>query len=249
MEYKTSFKTFVKEGVEKGFFIGTGNPNSKILLIGKESAIDKSNNDCQNWYFKNAKEWETHIEKSTTECFSYYVDEKNCLRKNWGKNTWSKYQLLSNSIWNKETEKYSIDFLESIFTTEINDSPAKKTSLANKSGIDERKLLFKNSAFIQEFPVIVLACSNYIKNNNELREIDEIFNVTYDGDEKGKYWFNKGNWFFTHHNFENSKLVIHTRQLSADVNNSMLEKMGEVIRQHLIRLENFNARNANKGCS
>lgn len=236
--YSESFRIFVREGLDK-YFIGTGNPNAKILFIGKESAIAPTDTVGRNWYLKNATEWKCHLDNDTEECYSYTVDENHPLRKNWGKNTWSKYQLLSDYIWNKQTEKYRVEFLQSIFTTEINDSPAKTTSEANKSGLNERKLLFKNSTFIQEFPVIVLACSDYIKNNSETREIDEIFNVVYDGDEKGKYWFNKTNWFFTHHNPDKSKLVIHTRQLSADVSNEMLKIMGEVIRQHLIKTEKF----------
>lgn len=239
MLYKTSFIDFVNNCLENCYYVGTGNPNSKILFIGKESAIEPTNTVGQDWYLQNAKQWKSHIENNTTECFSYYVNEMHPLRKNWGKNTWSKYQLLSNNILGKQTEKYCVDFLQSIFTTEINDSPAKTTSTANKSGLNERKILFKESTFIQEYPVILLACSNYIKNNSELREIDEIFNVAYDGDEKGKHWFNKSNWFFTHHSPDNSKLVIHTRQLSADVSNEMLKSMGEVIRQHLIKTEKF----------
>jgi len=232
--YSNSFKKFVTEGIDN-YFIGTGNPNSSILLIGKESAIEPNDTIGHNWYSRNARDWKEHIDNETSECLTYYVDENHMLRKNWGKNTWSKYQLLSNYIWCKQTEKYRVDFLQSIFATEINDSPEKTTSKANKSGLNDRKLLFKNSSFIQGFPVVVLACSNYIKNNSDLREIDEVFDVTYDGDEIGKYWFNKGNWFFTHHNLDSSKLVIHTRQLSADVNNEMLMKMGEIIRLHLIR--------------
>jgi len=236
--YSESFKIFVN-GALDNYFVGTGNPNSCVLLIGKESAIGTNDNIGQKWYSKNARDWKEHIDKNTCECLNYFVDENHPLRKNWGKNTWSKYQLLSNYIWNKQPEKYWVDFLQTMFTTEINDSPAKTTFTANKSGLNERKFLFKNSAFINEFSVIVLACSNYIKNNSEIREIDDIFNVTYDGDEKGKYWFNKGNWFFTHHNYDSSKLVIHTRQLSADVNNEMLVRMGEVIRHHLIKTGNF----------
>ena len=133
--YSESFRIFVREGLDK-YFIGTGNPNAKILFIGKESAIAPTDTVGRNWYLKNATEWKCHLDNDTEECYSYTVDENHPLRKNWGKNTWSKYQLLSDYIWNKQTEKYRVEFLQSIFTTEINDSPAKTTSAANKSGLN-----------------------------------------------------------------------------------------------------------------
>lgn len=233
--YSSSFIEFVENGVDK-YFVGTGNPNSKILLIGKESAISSNDTFGREWYNDNALSWQNHIKSGSCECLEYVVGINHPLRKGWGKNTWSKYQKLSDNIWNKTSKPYYVDFLKTSFTTEINDSPEKNTAIADKSGLNERKTLFKNSDFIQSFPVVVLACSDYIKNNDEIREIDEIFNVTYDGDEVGKYWFNKGNWFFVHHNADSSKIVVHTRQLSADVKNDLLEKMGEIIREHLIRI-------------
>lgn len=119
-----------------------------------------------------------------------------------------------------------------MFTTEINDAPEKNTNLADKSNLNERKNIFKNSKFVQNFPVIILACSDYIKNNSDVREIDEIFNVKYSDNKI----FTKNNWFFLHYNNEKTKLVIHTRQLSANVKPELLIEMGEIIQKHLISL-------------
>lgn len=232
--YSDFFKEFVIQGIDK-YFIGTGNPYSKILFIGKESAIAKDNNASKEWYSRNAQDWKNHISNNTSEILEYLVDEKHDLRSSWGKNTWSKYQRLNDYILNREPEKFKVNFLTNIFTTEINDAPEKNTSVADKSSLYNRKLLFKNSSFIQSFPVVVLACSDYIKNNVDVREIDDVFGVTYDGDEKGKRIYSKGNWFFLHHNNDGSKLVIHTRQLSADVNDDLLKDMGIVIREHLMK--------------
>ena len=126
-----------------------------------------------------------------------------------------------------------IDFLEKAFTTEINDAPEKNTATADKSSLNKRKRLFEKTDFIQEFPVVVLACSNYIKNNNEIREIDEIFKVTY----CDKKVYSSTNWFFTHYNADKTKLVIHTRQLSANVRTDLINDMGEIIKQHLKKLK------------
>jgi len=232
MNYSQDFKDFVENGINN-FFIGTGNPNGNILIIGKESAIASDDIEGKKWYDSNATDWNQHIQNNTCETLEYNVDENHSLRKTWGKNTWSKYQKLVDNVLEKETEKFKVDFLKNAFATEINDSPNLNTINADKSSLSERKELFKNSIFINNFPVVILACSDYIKNNQDIREIDEIFGVTYDGDDSGRYVYSTGNWFFTHHNKKRTKLVIHTRQLSMNVSNKMLENMGKVIRNHI----------------
>lgn len=160
--YSESFKCFVRKGVDK-YFVGTGNPNAPILFIGKESTISSKNHTEIKWYSQNAHDWQKHILENTCETLEYDVNETHVLRKGWGKNTWSKYQRLSDSILEKESQKFKVDFLKFAFTTEINDSPELNTSNADKCSLNTRKKLFNESDFIQNFPVIVLACSNYIR--------------------------------------------------------------------------------------
>ncbi|PKP47264.1 MAG: hypothetical protein CVT94_11985 [Bacteroidetes bacterium HGW-Bacteroidetes-11] len=244
MLYSKEFVEIVKNGVGN-YYIGIGNPDANILIVGKESAISDDKIDDKISYRNNASDWDKHIEDNTCQTLSYLVhkkgdknldneifDKDHPLFKGWGRNTWSKYQQLYDFINGYKTQKFYVNFLKNVFTTEINDSPSPKTSSANKKGLSQRKELFKNSAFIQKFPVVVLACSDYIDNVNA-KEINEIFGVTYDGDEKGKHLYSSGNWFYTHHDSTGQKLVIHTRQLSANVDGKMLEDMGKVIREHL----------------
>jgi hypothetical protein len=230
------FKEFVNNGVDKKYFIGTGNPYAKILFIGKESAIKKDEVERMSQYSRNANEWRNHIENNSCEVLSYPVEKGHVLRGGWGRNTWSKYQRLADMIFGKEINPFHIDFLENVFTTEINDSPEKNTAVADKAGLNERKQLFKDSKFIQNFSVVVLACSGYITNNDKVREIDTIFEVEF---KDGKN-YSPTNWFFTHYNSDRTKLVIHTRQLSANVKPELLEDMGKVIREHLERIELIN---------
>ena len=119
----------------------------------------------------------------------------------------------------------------------MSEIPQKNTKFAHKhpefkSRLINRKKEFFTSDFIQNFPVIVLACSDYIKNNDEVREIDDIFSVKYKDEYEHKV-YTKSNWFYSHYNEDNTKLVIHTRQLSANVMKELLENMGEVIKKHL----------------
>ncbi|RRJ91579.1 hypothetical protein EG240_05110 [Paenimyroides tangerinum] len=238
--YTKAFKKFVENGIKNEYHIGTGNPNARILFIGKESAISNDRKDEINLYNKNAKEWIEHINNSTCQILNYSITKEHIFRinKSWGKNTWSKYQKLTNRIFEKSEIPYHIDFLENVFTTEINDSPDKRTSTANKSKLNERKLLFKESEFIQNFPVVVLACSNYIKNNENKSEIEEIFEVKFNEDFPNKK-YNKTNWFYSHYNEDKTKLVIHTRQLSADVKRELLNDIGDLIKEHLKKIDSI----------
>lgn len=232
MEYLDEFKEFVNYCNQNGKYVGWGNPNSKILIVGKESAMEEPDES----YNSNASMWDNHVSNDTIMELCHKVEQDVNVAKRWGVNTWSKYQRLKDYIYGSEGfhNRY-VDFPTQIFTTEINDTPSLRTAQADKSGISSRKELFQVSSFIQSFPVIILACSNYIQNNDNIREIDKIFGVTYDGDDVGRFLFNKGNWFYTHHDASGRKLVIHTRQLSADVKDDMLKEMSKIIKKHLER--------------
>ncbi|AWH84115.1 hypothetical protein HYN59_02870 [Flavobacterium album] len=235
-KHTEEFKEFVSQGINKEYFIGIGNPYANILFVGKESAIKKNEVERMSQYLKNANEWRGYIENNSCEILNYPVENGHVLRAGWGKNTWSKYQKLTDIIFEKEMKPFHVDFLENVFTTEINDSPEKNTANADKTGLNERKQLFKESKFIQNFPVVVLACSNYIRNNDKIREIDKIFGVKFvDGKQ-----YTSANWFYTHYSEDGKKLVIHTRQLSANVKPELLKDMGQIIRQHLDRIQLFN---------
>src|SRR5690606_23766177 len=207
-------------------YIGRGNPNAKILFVGKEYSKPNENAEF------DAKYWKERISKNE----SVYLTH----RKEVGEgHTWNKYQNLHDYIFEKpKTDMFN--FEELIFTTEMSEIPQKNTRNANKNPefipkLIKRKQEFFTSDFIQDFPVIVLACSDYIKNNDEIREIDEIFGVHYK-DEYEKKIYTKSNWFFSHYSDDKTKLVIHTRQLSTNVMSELLANMGEVIRKHLILL-------------
>ena len=52
-------------------------------------------------------------------------------------------------------------------------------------------------------------------------------------DKIGTKFYSAGNWYFLHYNKDETKLVIHTRPLSANVNNELLKDLAEIIRKHL----------------
>jgi len=114
-----------------------------------------------------------------------------------------------------------------------------------KKELEYRKNIFFTSEFIQNFQVIVLACSNYIWNTETDRQIDRIFGVNFDQHKKfseGEYVFSKQNKFYTHYDRSGSKLVIHTRQLSMNVMDEMMKGMGGLIRNHINSIKKKNNR-------
>lgn len=238
--YSKEFKELVEKGVKEQFYIGIGNPNAKILFVGKEAAIDEflDKNEIID-YSLNAKKWQVKINNNESEILSYSTSKNEKIRKSG--HTWRKYQTLQNFIFLKEKElDLRIDFLENVFTSEMSDKPSKRTKTAQnkiyfKEELEKRKKSFFTSDFIQQFPVIILACSEYIWNKDEgdSRQIDNIFfnnnKPTYEKvevSEKQNFWI--------HLNSNRTKLVIHTRQLSTNVMNNLLEEMGKVIRKFMI---------------
>lgn len=226
--YKESFKTLVLQGIVNNTYIGTGNPNSKILIVGKEGSCDVREEEicfAQQWLPKIGNN--EHVD----------FNEPNTLKEG---HTWNKYQKLHDYIFEKSEiyhRKDNFDFQERFFTTEMNINRSKISKEASKAGMQERKnTFFKQSEFIQQFPVIILACGNYIKNNESIREIDDIFGVEFDREYNTSTPNPQSFW--THYNPNKTKLVIHTRQLSMDVSNDLLIEMANVIKKHLEKENN-----------
>jgi len=251
MKYQKIFENDVKECKENGTYIGTGNPNSKILIVGKETATDienKANRDEHYVRFQtenlqdfkeNAFKWDLNIKNNvevnsipnwiggkdspltSNPLFPYKSLHPKELKEG---QTWRKYQKLHDLIFLNDftsLKEKEIDFHNNFFLTEMNSSPAKFTKDADKSGIPSRKQFFKESNFFQNFPVVVLACSNYI-NGDEIKEIFDVSFYKQYGDGKQLFW--------THYNSDKTKLVIHTRQLSTNVSNDLLKEIANEIR-------------------
>lgn len=254
MEYPEIFVKTAIECKKTKSYIGTGNPNSKILIIGKETATDIENkangnelyvrfqNEMLQDFKENAIKWNLNIENlvnvdslpnwiggkdsplSSNPLFPFKSLHPKELKEG---QTWRKYQKLHDLIFLNDISSVKdkeIDFHNNFFLTEMNSAPAKFTKGADKSEIPNRKVFFKENVFFQNFPVVILACSNYISGI----EIKETFKVIFDkqiGNEKQLFW--------THYNTDQTKLVIHTRQLSSNVSNNLLIGIANEVRNFL----------------
>ena len=92
---------------------------------------------------------------------------------------------------------------------------------------------FKNSGFINGFPVIILACSDYIHNVPGEWQINDTFGVEFDTLNGAHTNYSKGNWFYVHHSRpDGNRLLIHTRNLSQNCSNFLLQDIAKVINNH-----------------
>lgn len=227
MNYSKEFKELIESSIINNQYVGLGNPNSKILFIGKEAGVPIGTTITHG----SANSWK---EKTNDYSSRYVPVEKNLRNLN---HTWQKYEKVFNQIIDKleikkpKKEDYEITFVESIFTTELSNLGAPTTNEAKqlddfKFQLQKRKEYFWKSDFIQKFPIVLITATdnNYIETYKG--EVCELFNVDFfkriDCAKSDKMWIH-------YSKSENPKLVIHTRQLTNGASNELLDKISEVI--------------------
>ncbi len=231
MDREKLFEEFLKKCKSRIEWSGQGNPNSDILIIGKEP--------YNKVLITDKEKIQEKLEKQDVICRSGIFGTATRDPNN---KTWCNYQMLIEKVYRPEIEFNPglFDFEKYAFTTELNTifRPKAVFDAETRNNINERLRFFKDSEFINSFPVIVLACNKFITNDPQRGfYINNTFGVTYDGDTRGKYKdYIPGHWFYTHHSDDGETLVIHTRQLSFLFDNSFIKDMASVIRKHLAKL-------------
>ena len=189
--YPKSFVELVDEVNDKknqfyGQYIGIGNPNAKILIIGKESAIDarKEEKQYERENLKNVEGWLENVKKDMA-LFNADKDEfwkkdpeapinpmypyrGQYFRIDNGKNygtsrTWFDYQKIINqmeTISLDDERKRTICFHEYCFSTELSSVSAKYSKEADvkkqKESIRVRTKELLKLPFYQQIPILPL---------------------------------------------------------------------------------------------
>lgn len=221
MDREKLFEEFLNECKAQGEICGQGNPLAKILIVAKEPHYPEL----------RGKELMDYISDNWQRCRINNPKRRKDLI------TWGYYQALIEKIYkedyqNKIHDKSVFDFEEFAYTTELSSEPRLRSNYSKaKTNIYKRLKHFSESEFIKKFPVVILACGGYIRNDDRIRQIEETFGVEFAKRED----ISKNNWICLHYNKRDKQkqLVIHTRQLSRDVNPELLCKMAVVIRKHL----------------
>ncbi len=217
-------------------YIGYGNPSADICFVGKE-ATGMLPLQCG---LGSANYWMTSL-----PMFFDRIKTENPNDSIWKEgHTWNKYQKLYDAIFPENAAMPgTMNFEQHVFVTEMSALPAATTNQGKGTpGFEEqlsaRKQTFFAHPYFKDFKVIVLACSDYIVNYGDRREIDTLFDVTFDMNG-GAHEVGLQNAFWVHHSPDGKRIVIHTRQLSGAVSDKLLEEMGAVIRQHLNSCQNI----------
>lgn len=233
MEFSNEFKDLITITEKTEDFIGYGNPNAKILIIGKEEALDIENKDEENESNKRDKEiyeqtskrnwelWEKiRVDSSITpdsipiwketRFFSPLYPWKGDTLPTGGNNTWRNYQKLINMLIPEANAGNITTFHQYAFITEFNDLPSPKSKYKDsevKERIKHRCENVLNHPFYKSFPIVIAACGHYVKDYNI--NIEETFNQKW---IKPTDSINKGEWINFHQ--KDNRILIHTRQLS-----------------------------------
>ena len=246
MIYNENFKKCVDNAISTQnnslYYIGTGNPNAKILIVGKELAIDPRNSgQIETEINKNIEQWQENIKENfSSDNLKYYSEgrDNNPLfpykgqkrirnkNKNGGtSNTWLNYQKLHDNIYC--TKALEINFHKDFFLTEINQHPSQSSQEQDNNqrneSIECRKKFIHDSDFFQSFPITILTCKAYIAES----QLQQLF---IKGLTKGRAVLDeKGNHCTIYYSEDNSKAVIYTRQLSNSLKKELLEKISSEI--------------------
>jgi hypothetical protein len=211
------------------YYIGFGNPNSKILIFGKEKGFTKANTyQLEYESLKNPTEWKEYVE-AKTKINSEIKYSKNgnyinafCpyLEENKSGHTWNKYYVLLNKIV-PTISKENNDFFKHSFISEINHKPAKRSEIKHFKNSNRIEMLRHD--YFKTFDITILACGNYLDRTS----IEEIFNVKFDNSNlsvprQKLEIFKNGN-----------RILINTRQLSFDVSNEYLQRIADNVKMYL----------------
>lgn len=222
-------------------YIGTGNPNADILIIGKEASINSNLEQKKMESDENLNDWKIILSGGFPELeprdnifytplYPYKGQKFKIYRgkDNGGTSTtWYNYQKFINSIF-KIKDNPNIDFHENVFLTEVNSTPSLKTADADTSSIKFRKESVLSSSFFQSFPVIIISGLGYFEVNENYNEIVDMFGVEYLRPElpDGK----KSQEYFVHQSTDCQKILINTRQLGMNVSDNRIIRIAEEIR-------------------
>lgn len=219
--------------IEEYKYIGTGNPLSEILIIGKETAFEINSDQYNVEILGNFNFWDKrhpiNDEITSQDKFNPRFPYRGQILKkdnNNGNNgtsvTWMNYQKLMNYIYDTPLNK-NINFHDKSFLTEVNSTPSKKTANANSTSITFRKEKVLNSIFFKSFKVVIISGVGYFDIIKDKNEIEDIFQVkctekrNVDGKSTQPFWIHK--------NRDNTKLVINTYQLSIGISNNLLKEI------------------------
>lgn len=256
--YTEKLKQVVQYCKQNNLFVGYGNPNGKVLVIGKEAAhvakedlADHLEKKKEELLQSNVAQWE-HI-LSTGEVPNYdgerpISDEnplyaygnqfnKKDIRKE-GKpynggtsDTYTKYEKLYEQLFLQGEKLKKINFQKEFFITELSDYPTKE------SYNDKEIEVLRQQSIEERKPLFVLP---FFKDfpivivaagdypSRYQIDLEKTFDVVY----KGEIEVRKDRYFL-HFSKDNKRILIHTRQLSNSVSDELIAAIASEAKKFL----------------
>ena len=232
--YASKFQEVLKHCESNELFLGEGNPNAKILIIGKEvgggnPSTLKEIIECSDYDVKrNIETWNNPN--------GYNLQElKNNIFQKHKNPTWTNYQKLVNGIIEKDLGKDNYNFLDYCFMTELSQihlpnsnygkdltkEESQKIKMIRETNVQKRVELL-SMPFFRNFPIVIMACGHYPSKFNF--DMEAIFDVEWTKETKV---LSIGNFYNLHKN-GNDKILIHTRQVSSGVTDELLSEIAEL---------------------
>lgn len=255
MIYSNEFKNIVKKCQEKGLYLGTGNPNSSILVIGKECAIIPNSEQYQREISNNINDWNDNINQNIRfDDVSRYLNnplpkynplfpykgqrfavrketrDKKIINDGGTSDTWVNYQKLNNKIFEEKSNINYIDFHKSFFITEMNEVVSKTSEITKKEAKEAiLKSIRERLDFFKNdldfFQKFSIIILACGKKYISEQEIQDIFTVRISKEKILK----QGQYFRVFFNNDKTKLVINTRQFSSGVLGILMDEIANEI--------------------
>lgn len=234
MNYSNEFNDLIECCIKENQIVGIGNPNAKILFVGKEAGIPI---DEINFHGSGTSWKDTNV-----NYYKRFPAESNIRN---GNHTWQKYQKLYELINEKKglpidskIDNYEITFVEEIFTTELSNLHAPKSNQAKKlqefkSNLANRKKVFWKHPFIQKFPIVVIFATDNKYIETYKGELCELFDVEYSdyiAVGKAKIWIHLAK---NDKQTNYPKMVLHTRQLTNGASIELIEELALIISEFM----------------
>lgn len=241
--FSDDFKGVLEYCFENDLYLGEGNPNAKILIVGQEIGygLEKKGNKNPNLNevldkskkinTDNLTYWKSRYE--TNSLFFEYLDFMQNEFKRVPNRTWGNYQkIISNVVFDRTINDNHYDFLDHCFITEYsqlslpspnynfnkNKEEIKEFKELKINSVNKRKPLF-STPFFQSFPIVIMACGHYPTKYFPM-DIQKKFDVEFDGKTKT---LSMGNYYNLH--TSSNKILIHTRQFSCGVSNDLIKQI------------------------
>lgn len=169
-------------------YLGYGNPDADILIVGKECTAEVGTDNWKNFYQPNFSHWQSicqgdDFEPSCGEPYDFehkHFNPKNPFfpllnhsskkqKPGYASKTYFYYQRLIDLIFKRQSPTV-INFFSSCFITELNDLCRRNNNdntiedaKAIKGSIQNRFDWMRKVSFFRHFKVVILACGPYAK--------------------------------------------------------------------------------------